>query len=112
MVMIHIHSFYLFADTLEFDLSDAGLLSALPYLAMAIVLQMAGHLADCLRSRRFISTTVVRKLFNCGAFLSQTTFMLLAAYLLAPLEVVACLTVAVGLGGFAWSGFRWVLCEK
>ncbi|XP_059471952.1 sialin-like [Neocloeon triangulifer] len=92
-------------DTLEFDLKDAGLLSALPYLAMAAVLQLAGHLADWLRSKQFISTTAVRKLFNCGAFVSQTTFMMLAAYLLAPLEAVACLTVAVGLGGFAWSGF-------
>ncbi|CAB3387735.1 Hypothetical predicted protein [Cloeon dipterum] len=92
-------------DTLEFDLKDAGLLSALPYLAMAAVLQMAGHLADWLRSKEFISTTGVRKLFNCGAFISQTTFMMLAAYLLTPLASVACLTVAVGLGGFAWSGF-------
>jgi len=98
--------FPFFPDTLEFDLRDAGLLSALPYLAMAIVLQLAGHFADWLRSKKFISTTGVRKLFNCGAFLSQTTFMLLAAYLMVPLEVVGCLTVAVGLGGFAWSGFR------
>lgn len=43
--------------------------------------------------------------------------MLLAAFLLTPAGAVICLTIAVGLGGFAWSGFRWVAairecCQK
>ncbi|XP_071442476.1 vesicular glutamate transporter 1-like [Hetaerina americana] len=103
-------------DTLEFDLNKAGFLSALPYLVMTIVLQMAGYLADYLRALSLtvkrgntvayiLSTTGVRKIFNCGAFLSQTIFMLLAAHSPSAGGAIAGLTLAVGLGGFAWSGF-------
>ncbi|XP_016840301.1 solute carrier family 17 (sodium-dependent inorganic phosphate cotransporter)-like isoform X1 [Nasonia vitripennis] len=92
-------------DVLNFKLEKTGFLSGLPYLVMAIVLQISGHLADYLRSRRILTTTQVRKLLNCGAFLSQTIFMICTAYILTPTGAVACITVAVGLGGFAWSGF-------
>jgi len=47
----------------------------------------------------------VRKLFTCVAYLSQTVFMLLATFLLTPAGAVACLSTAVGLGGFALAGF-------
>ncbi len=51
----------------------------------------------------------MRKLFNCGAFLSQTIFMMVAAYTMSSWAIVLCITIAVGLGGFAWSAFRYVL---
>ncbi|KAK7862498.1 hypothetical protein R5R35_005921 [Gryllus longicercus] len=92
-------------DTLHFDLKQAGFMSGLPYLAMAIVLQIAGQLADVLRERRILTTTQVRRLFNCGAFLGQTVFMLLATALPSPAAVVACLTAAVGCGAFALAGY-------
>jgi ACS family sodium-dependent inorganic phosphate cotransporter len=47
----------------------------------------------------------VRKLFTCGAYVSQTIFMLLAALLLTPVGAVAFLSIAVGLGGFALAGY-------
>lgn len=47
----------------------------------------------------------VRKYFNCGAFLFQTVFMMLAAFLLHPVWSVLCIIIAVGLGAFAWCGF-------
>ena len=43
---------------------QAGFVSALPYLVMAITIQAGGHIADCLRRKEVLSTTVVRKLFN------------------------------------------------
>ena len=49
-----------------FCVFQAGFLSALPYLAMAIVLFLGGMLADCLRAKRYLTTTLVRKIFNCG----------------------------------------------
>ncbi|KPJ21293.1 Vesicular glutamate transporter 1 [Papilio machaon] len=58
-------------DVFKFETSSAGWVSALPYLAMALVLQVAGHLADCLLRRGTFSRTNIRKIFNCGAFLSQ-----------------------------------------
>ncbi|EEB20071.1 sialin, putative [Pediculus humanus corporis] len=92
-------------DTLNYKVEKAGFMSAVPYLVMATVLQFSGHIADYLRSRKILSTTNVRKLFNCTAFLSQTVFMILAASLTTPAGIIACLSVAVGLGGFAWCGF-------
>lgn len=93
-------------DVYKFETSATGWLSAIPYLAMAVTLQGAGHLADCLLRRGLLSRTNIRKLFNCGAFLSQTVFMIAAAYSTSVVGCVVCLTIAVGLGGFAWSGFR------
>lgn len=96
-------------DVLDFKLQKTGFLSAIPYLAMAIVLQLSGHLADHLREKNILSTTHVRKIFNCGAFLCQTIFMTLTAFVGTSTGAVICLTIAVGLGGFAWSGFRYII---
>ncbi|XP_076751180.1 major facilitator superfamily transporter 9 [Xylocopa sonorina] len=92
-------------DVLDFKLDKTGYLSALPYLAMTIVVQFSGHLADYLRTKKILTTTQVRKLFNCGAFIFQTIFMTCTGFILTPAGVVICITIAVGLGGFAWSGF-------
>jgi len=48
----------------------------------------------------------VRKVFNCGAFVSQTIFMYLASNSTTEIGSIICLKMAVGLGAFAWSGFR------
>uniref|UniRef100_A0A1I8Q9J5 Sialin n=2 Tax=Stomoxys calcitrans TaxID=35570 RepID=A0A1I8Q9J5_STOCA len=92
-------------DTLNFDLDKTGFLSAVPYLAMGILLGVSGYLADWLQVKGIWTTTQVRRNFNCGAFLAQTVFMILTAYLLDPTWSVVCITIAVGLGAFAWSGF-------
>lgn len=92
-------------DSFGYELDKIGYLSALPYLAMTIVVQMGGHLADCLISRSYLTTTQVRKSFNCGAFVAQTAFMLVAAYMTSVGSAIACISLAVGFGGFAWSGF-------
>lgn len=92
-------------DVLHFNLEKSGFMSAVPYLVMAIVLQFSGRLADWLRARKILTTTQVRKLFTCVAYLSQTVFMLLAAFLLTPVGAVVFLSIAVGLGGFALAGF-------
>lgn len=60
-----------FTDVFGLETPQTGWLSAVPYLAMAIVLQVAGHLADSLLQRRILSRTNIRKLFNCGAFIAQ-----------------------------------------
>jgi len=45
---------------------QSGTLSALPHLVMTLVVPVGGHLADILRRRKILSTTAVRKIFNCG----------------------------------------------
>lgn len=92
-------------DTLNFDLKGAGFMSSLPYLVMAIIMQFAGRLSDWMCNKKIMSVTNVRKVFNCGAFLSQTIFMVLAAYVMTAAGVTTCLVLAVGLGAFAWPAF-------
>ncbi|XP_031777621.1 vesicular glutamate transporter 1 isoform X1 [Nasonia vitripennis] len=92
-------------DGLDFTLETAGFLSALPYLLLSLVMLVSGQLADWLQSRGTLTTTQVRKLFNCGAFAAQTIFMAATAYYMTPVIAISCITAAIGLGGFAWSGF-------
>lgn len=96
-------SFMKFA--LNFNLQNAGFLSALPYLVMGSVVIAAGFLADHLRSRFQLNTGLVRKLFTSGAFGFQVVFMVSAGYSTSSTGAVTCLILAVGLGGFAWAGF-------
>lgn len=90
---------------LDFDLSKAGFVSALPYLVMAITIQAGGHIADCLRRKEILSTTVVRKLFNSFGFVCQGICIVIAGYTNDWIVAVVCLTLAVGGGGLAFSGF-------
>lgn len=90
---------------MNFDLNAAGFNSALPYLLMAIMTQFSGHLADWFIVKKILSVTQVRRTFNCSGFLAQTIFMMAATYWLTPAGATFCITMAVGLGAFAWAGF-------
>uniref|UniRef100_A0A1L8DE27 Sialin n=2 Tax=Nyssomyia neivai TaxID=330878 RepID=A0A1L8DE27_9DIPT len=92
-------------DTLGFDLGQSGFLSGVPYLTMSCLLAVGGYLADWTQVKGYLTTGQVRRYFNCGAFLCQTIFMMLAAYLLHPAWSVVCITFAVGLGAFAICGY-------
>ncbi|KAI8478088.1 hypothetical protein Bbelb_441710 [Branchiostoma belcheri] len=60
----------------HYDLAEDGVLSALPYLVMAVVVMGSGQLADFLRQRQLLSTTAVRKTFNCTV--CETTVQMFA----------------------------------
>lgn len=42
------------------------MLSAVPHLVMTIIVPIGGQIADFLRSKQILSTTMVRKIMNCG----------------------------------------------
>ncbi|CAH1100735.1 unnamed protein product [Psylliodes chrysocephalus] len=92
-------------NVLGFDLNSAGFMSALPYLAMAIIMQLAGQLADRLLIKKVLTTTQVRKLLTCVGFLSQAIFILGAGFWLTTAGTTFCLVMVVGLGGFSLTGF-------
>lgn len=92
-------------DIYSYDLGQSGFLSALPYFVMAIIIQFSGQWADWFLVKGILSTTQVRKIFNCFGFIAQTIFMLTAAFWSDSIGSVFCLTMAVGLGAFAWAGF-------
>lgn len=45
---------------------QVGIVSALPHLVMTIIVPLGGMLADYLRTHNIMSTTMVRKIMNCG----------------------------------------------
>ncbi|XP_044004830.1 vesicular glutamate transporter 2.2-like [Aphidius gifuensis] len=92
-------------QVLHFGIVETGFLSALPYLGMTIIIIFSGHLADILRSKNYLTTTQVRKIFTCGAFIGQSIFIISSGYLNSSFQVIFCITSAISISGFAWSGF-------
>jgi len=87
-------------DVYGWRLDKMGMLVAIPYITVAIVLQFAGILADTLRGRYGINTGTVRKMFTSGAFVVEMVFLLLTARAVSIPAVITCLSIAVGIGGF------------
>ncbi|GAB0100069.1 hypothetical protein DMENIID0001_160520 [Sergentomyia squamirostris] len=92
-------------DTLGFEMEATGLVSALPYLTLSLLLAVGGYAADWTQIKGYLTTRQVRRYFNCGAFLLQSAFILLAAFLVNRIGVIICLTASIGLGAFANIGF-------
>lgn len=92
-------------DTLDMKLDSTGFVAGLPYLVMSIMLIPSGWLADWAQEKGYLTTTQVRRYFNCGGFLAQTVFMMLAAFVAHPIFSIVCLILAVGLSAFSISGF-------
>ena len=95
-----------FNEALKFNIASSGFLSAFPHLVMAIVVPFGGQLADFLRMRGVLTTTTVRKIFNCGGFGMEAIFLLAVGFSRSSASAVAFLTIAVGSSGFAISGFN------
>lgn len=95
-----------FSEVFNFNLSKSGILSALPHLIMAIIVPIGGFIADFLRRNGILSTTVVRKIFNCGGFGMEAIFLLGVGFTRNTTTAIVCLTLAVGFSGFAISGFN------
>lgn len=73
---------------------------------MTIIVPSGGILADYLRKQEILTTTQVRKLFNCGGFGMEATFFLVVAYARSATVAVVALSFGVAFSGFAISGFN------
>ena len=92
-------------DVLDFDIAKSGIISAIPYIAMSLMLQVAGFLADWVRIKGYLTTKQTRRYFNCAAFIAQTVCMMLAAFFLHPIPAVTFITLGVAMASFAYSSF-------
>lgn len=95
-----------FKEVFKFNIGEAGMLGALPHLLMATIVPFGGQLADRLRTSKVLTTTAVRKIFNCGGFGMEALFLLFVAFTRSTTLAIFCLTLAVGFSGFAISGFN------
>lgn len=79
-------------------------MGALPHLLMTIIVPSGGLLADHVRKKGILSTTNVRKIFNCGGFGMEALFFLVVAYAQSATAATVGLTFGVAFSGFAISG--------
>lgn len=92
-------------DIYGYNLGTSGFLSGLPYLAMGLMVQISGQLADFFLTRGYLTVEQTRKAFNFVGFISQCCFLLAVAFVTGQAVTIMCLTMAVGLGALAWAGF-------
>nr|CAG4637745.1 EOG090X04X8 [Chydorus sphaericus] len=95
-----------FKEVFHFEIGKVGALAALPHLVMTIVVPIGGQLADHLRRNGILTTTSVRKIFNCGGFGMEAIFLMVVAYTRDTTIAITALVLAVGFSGFAISGFN------
>lgn len=85
-------------------LSQTGFVGALPHLLMTVIVPCGGMLADHIRKKGIMSTTNVRKVFNCGGFGMEAVFFIVVAYARTAFSATLALTFGVAFSGFAISG--------
>jgi len=68
-------------DVLQFDMTQNGIFSALPFIPAFIVLIGGGHLSDWLRADHRMQTTTVRKLFCASGQLISAVFLIAVGFL-------------------------------
>ncbi|XP_046664260.1 vesicular glutamate transporter 1-like [Homalodisca vitripennis] len=88
-------------DAYNYKVDQTGLMSFLPVLLMAVLMPVAGVLADWLRNTEVLTTTQVLKVFNCGTFISQAILILLAGNLNSVNGVLLCQVMAILLSAFS-----------
>jgi ACS family sodium-dependent inorganic phosphate cotransporter len=71
---------------------------------MAIVLYSSGFISDKLIERKY-SFTLVRKIFCSSGLILQSIFMFMMVIDGSAKALIAFVTLAIGLGGMAWSSF-------
>ncbi|GFQ87829.1 putative inorganic phosphate cotransporter, partial [Trichonephila clavata] len=94
------------SNILHYDINQNGALSALPSLMLSIVSILASILADKLRAKGKWRITAIRKILNSIGFFGPAICLTAVAFLgCRPIIIVVLLSLAMGLNGFAFSGF-------
>jgi len=92
-------------DVLQFDMTQNGILSALPYIAMWLLMIGSGQLADRLRASNRVQTTTIRKLFCAAGLLIPAVFLMAVGFLgCNRILIVSAVVFSIGSSAVAWSG--------
>ncbi|XP_048480339.1 vesicular glutamate transporter 1 [Plutella xylostella] len=97
-----------FNTRFNMQITESGFVGAIPHLIMTSLVPIGGMLADYLRKNNIMTTTNVRKLFNCGGFGLEAFFFVLVAYANNKVGLfgMSRLTLGVACSGFAISGYN------
>ncbi|XP_047002784.1 vesicular glutamate transporter 1 [Schistocerca americana] len=93
-------------SSFNMTIEETGFVGALPHLLMTIIVPLGGMLADHVRKKGYLTTTNVRKVFNCGGFGMEACFFMVVAYAQTKVAATVALTLGVAFSGFAISGFN------
>jgi len=93
-------------DVLQFDMTQNGILSALPFIAKLLPLIGGGHLADWLRADHRMQTTSVRKMFCAAGQLIPAMFLIAVGFLgCNRILIVSAVVCSIGFSDLALSGY-------
>ncbi|KAI5642705.1 major facilitator superfamily domain-containing protein [Phthorimaea operculella] len=95
-----------FNSRFNMQITESGFVGAIPHLLMTSLVPIGGMIADYLRKNNIMTTTNVRKLFNCGGFGLEAFFFVLVAYANNKYVATIELTLGVACSGFAISGYN------
>lgn len=93
-------------ETLHLGVRESAIYTGLAFTITGFLMVVCGQLSDMLRRKGIMTTVAVRKLFCCGGFAIQITFMLLLAFIYSTKCSIAFSVLAIGLGGITWSAFN------
>ncbi|XP_062531601.1 sialin isoform X2 [Bombyx mori] len=90
------------ASVLGFELSAAGVISALPYLARLVMATIFGFIGDFILARKLMTTTVIRKFFCLFSHILPGLLLLCLIYAGCSTTLsVALITMSMGFNGAA-----------
>lgn len=90
------------SSVLGFELSAAGVISALPYLARLFLATIFGVVGDFILSRKLMSTTVIRKFFCLFSHILPGVLLVLLVYAGCSTALsVSLITMSMGFNGAA-----------
>ncbi|CAH0725775.1 unnamed protein product, partial [Brenthis ino] len=90
------------SSVLGFELSAAGIISALPYLARLFLATIFGAIGDCILSRKLMTTTVIRKFFCLFSHIIPGILLVLLIYTGCSTALsVTMITMSMGFNGAA-----------
>ena len=93
-------------DVLQFDITENGILSALPYTATWLSISGGGYVADWLIASNRLQTTTVRKLFCAVGLLIPGLFLITIGLLgCNRIFIVSVIVIAVSSEGLSVSGY-------
>ncbi|XP_072944844.1 sialin-like isoform X2 [Epargyreus clarus] len=90
------------SSVLGFELSAAGIISALPYLARLFMAAIFGAVGDCILSKKMMKTTTIRKFFCLFSHIIPGVLLVLMVYAGCSTALsVTLITMSMGFNGAA-----------
>ncbi|XP_046559193.1 uncharacterized transporter slc-17.2-like isoform X1 [Haliotis rubra] len=94
-------------EVLDFNIAENGLLSSIPYMSQAVTGVLSGQIADFFRSRKYLSTTATRRIFQTISFVGAGACLVGTGFVGVEHRYIpiVLLTLAMGFVGMASAGY-------